>query len=255
MSTITRPYILSIAGFDPSAGAGVLADIKTFEGLHLYGLGISTATTVQTDVEFFDCRWEELTVVQKQVEVLSARFSFQVVKIGIVPSLDFLNQLLDTIHQNIPQAKIVWDPVYASSTGFQFLEKKWDENALKNVLRKITLLTPNANEAIVFGEENDSITAAKNLSAFCSVLLKGGHTTDAQATDILFHQQQEFSFVQERLDGFSKHGSGCVLSSAIAAYLAKGEDLEKACAKAKKYIHSYLQSSNSLLGYHVLAEK
>ncbi len=254
MSTIARPYILSIAGFDPSAGAGVLADIKTFEGLHLYGLGISTAITIQTDVQFFDCRWEELAVVQKQVEVLSARFSFHVVKIGIVPSLTYLNQLLDTIHQCIPQAKIVWDPVYASSTGFQFVEENWNENILQNVLRKISLLTPNSNEAITFGKEKDSINAGKKLSAFCAVLLKGGHSTDAQATDILFYNQQEFSFVQERLDGFAKHGSGCVLSSAIAAYLAKGEDLEHACAKAKSYIHSYLQSSNSLLGYHVLAE-
>ena len=197
MSTIARPYILSIAGFDPSAGAGVLADIKTFEGLHLYGLGISTAITIQTDVQFFDCRWEELAVVQKQVEVLSARFSFHVVKIGIVPSLTYLNQLLDTIHQCIPQAKIVWDPVYASSTGFQFVEENWNENILQNVLRKISLLTPNSNEAITFGKEKDSINAAKKLSAFCAVLLKGGHSTDAQATDILFYNQQEFSFVQE----------------------------------------------------------
>jgi len=254
MSTITRSFILSIAGFDPSAGAGVLADIKTFEGLHVHGLGISTAITIQTDLKFFDCRWEELAVVQKQVEVLSARFSFQVVKIGIVPSLDYLNQLLDTIHQNIPQAKIVWDPVCASSTGYQFLEKNWELDLLQNILQKISLITPNTNEALIFAKENDAIDAAKKLSAFCAVLLKGGHSTDANATDILFYNQQEFSFAQERLDGFSKHGSGCVLSSAIAAYLAKGEDLEHACAKAKKYIHSYLQSSNSLLGYHVLAE-
>ena len=252
--SLNRPYILSIAGFDPSAGAGVLADVKTFEGIGVYGLAISTAATIQTDLEFVACYWESIDIVQKQLEVLSARFSLQVVKIGIVPSFVYLNKLIDAIHQNIPQAKIVWDPVYASSTGFQFLEKNWEVDLLQNILQKISLITPNTNEALIFAKENDTIDAAKKLSAFCAVLLKGGHSADAHATDILFYNQQEFSFAQERLDGFSKHGSGCVLSSAIAAYLAKGEDLEHACAKAKIYIHSYLKSSNSLLGYHVLAE-
>ena len=121
--SLNRPYILSIAGFDPSAGAGVLADIKTFEGVGVYGLAISTATAIQTDVEFVDCIWEELSVVKKQVKILANRFSFDVVKIGIVPSLIYLNELLDFIVEIIPNAKVVWDPVYASSTGYQFIDK------------------------------------------------------------------------------------------------------------------------------------
>ncbi len=242
---------MSIAGFDPSAGAGVLADIKTFEGVGVYGLAISTATAIQTDVEFVDCIWEELSVVKKQVKILANRFSFDVVKIGIVPSLIYLNELLDFIVEIIPNAKVVWDPVYASSTGYQFIDKDWQEETLQSVLKKVFLITPNAIEARVFAQEDNAVNAAKRLANYCSVLLKGGHVDGVKSIDTLFYNQQEFSFENDRLNGFSKHGSGCVLSSAIAAYLAKGEPVEISCAKGKKYIHSYLQSSNSLLGYHV----
>lgn len=252
--SLTRPYILSIAGFDPSAGAGVLADVKTFEGIGVYGLAVSTATTIQTDLAFLDCDWENISVVKKQVETLLARFTFDVIKIGIVPSLAYLNELLEFILANIPQAKIVWDPVYQSSTGYQFIEQEWNDKTLQAILQKVYLITPNANEACVFGKYESAVAAAKSLAKFCAVLLKGGHAEGVQSTDVLYLNSNEFHFTNERLNGFSKHGSGCVLSSAIAAYLAKGEDLEVACSSGKKYIHSYLQSSNSLLGYHVSVE-
>jgi hydroxymethylpyrimidine/phosphomethylpyrimidine kinase len=135
------------------------------------------------------------------------------------------------------------------------LEKTWKENDLVEVLRKIYLITPNIDEAVIFGKVDSAIDASKKMSEFCAVFLKGGHSEGDQSTDILFYKNQEIAFAQNRLEGYSKHGSGCVMSSAIAAYLAKGEELQIACAKAKKYIHSYLQSSNSLLGYHVLTEE
>ena len=249
--SLVRPYVLSIAGFDPSAGAGVLADIKTFEGAHVYGLGISTAIAIQTDEEFVECRWEKLEVIQQQITLLFNRFSPKVVKIGIVPSLPFLNSMIDTIFSCDTEVRIIWDSVYTSSTGFQFIEENWTDRELYSILKRIYLLTPNVQEASVLANEKEAITAAKKLSEYCHVLLKGGHSNLSSSTDILFSQGNEKHFAQERLQNISKHGSGCVLSSAIAAYVAKGESLESACALAKKYIHVFLKSSNSLLGYHV----
>jgi len=248
---IDRPYALSIAGFDPSAGAGVLADVKTFEGLRVYGLAISTAVAIQTDEEFVECRWENIEEVKKQIELLLKRYSPQYIKIGIVPSLFFLNQILDDVLKNNSNAKIIWDPVYTSSTGFQFMDKNWKNEDLFKVLKRIYLLTPNRDEAIILSREKDALKGAKKLSEYCSVLLKGGHNNELSSTDILFSKGGEKYFEQQRLQNVSKHGSGCVLSSAITACLAKGESLENACARGKEYIYSFLKSSNSLLGYHV----
>lgn len=249
---INRPYVLSIAGFDPSAGAGVLADVKTLEGLKVYGLAISTSIAIQTDKTFFECRWEDINVVKFQIRILFERYAPQVIKVGLIPSISYLNEIVDFIFSLNSEVKIIWDPVHTSSTGYQFIEDNWSEYEIHHALSRIYLLTPNRNEVKILSNVDDALSGAKKLSEYCSILLKGGHSDGQSSTDILFSNASEIVFKQERFENASKHGSGCVLSSAIAAYVAQGQSLESACENAKKYINSFLKSSNSLIGYHAV---
>ncbi|MEL7003586.1 MAG: bifunctional hydroxymethylpyrimidine kinase/phosphomethylpyrimidine kinase, partial [Bacteroidota bacterium] len=115
-----RPTVLSIAGFDPSGGAGLLADIKAFEQLKCYGLGVSTALTVQNDVKFEKTKWIEWEFIKEQLQLLFERFPIAYVKIGIVENLMVLRQIINFILDQNKSAKIVLDPVLKSSTGFIF---------------------------------------------------------------------------------------------------------------------------------------
>ncbi|MCX6180617.1 MAG: hydroxymethylpyrimidine/phosphomethylpyrimidine kinase [Bacteroidetes bacterium] len=244
--------VLSVAGFDRSAGAGVLADIKTFERFKVYGLGVSTATTFQTDKIFQDCVWVKVEDVLRQLNLLFDRFEVACVKIGIVPNIYFLSTVVSEIKSLSPDTKIVWDPVYKSSTGFSFFSPVTDDFIFTEVLKNLTLLTPNVSEALFFGKEERVQESAKRLSAFCSVLLKDGHGEGETSTDILYLKEgNEISLSSPRLKGAAKHGSGCVLSAAITSLLAQGESLEQSCKEAKEYMSKFLISSNELLGYHV----
>ncbi|MFM7021530.1 MAG: hydroxymethylpyrimidine/phosphomethylpyrimidine kinase [Flavobacteriales bacterium] len=246
-----REIVLSVAGFDPSAGAGVLADIKTFERFRVYGLGISTATTFQTDKVFQDCIWVKVEEVLRQLNLLFDRFEVACVKIGIVPDIYFLSAVISEIKSLSPDTAIVWDPVYKSSTGFSLFKEVGDDFILAQTLGQLTLITPNHQEALFFGKEDDEQKSAKKMSAFCNVLLKDGHGTGATSTDILYLKNgDEIKISSERIQGAAKHGSGCVLSAAIASLLAQGHNADKACREAKEYISKFLTSSKELLGYH-----
>ena len=246
-----RQIVLSIAGFDPSAGAGVLADIKTFERFKVYGLGISTATTFQTDKIFQDCVWVKVEEVLRQLNLLFNRFEVSCVKIGIVPDIYFLSTIVSEIKSLSPDTQIVWDPVYKSSTGFSFFAEVKDEFILSEVLKNLTLITPNHSEALFFGKEENEQKSAKRLSAFCSVLLKDGHGEGERSTDVLYLKNgEEILLSSQRIKAAAKHGSGCVLSAAIVAQLAQGHSIEESCGEAKKYISQFLVSSNELLGHH-----
>ncbi|MBI3510436.1 MAG: hydroxymethylpyrimidine/phosphomethylpyrimidine kinase [Bacteroidetes bacterium] len=244
-----RPYVLSVAGFDPSGGAGILADIKTLEQHHVYGIAVITGITLQAEEKFHWVKWENVEEVAGAIEVLMNVYKVDVVKTGIVPSLEFLSEIISCVKKNNPSAKIIVDPVIRSSTGFDLLGKhNWNE--LKKILENIFLLTPNADEAMKLTGDALPEEAAKKLSAYCHVLLKGGHHRDKPGTDQLFTGGSCIEIQPFRNNIFSKHGSGCVLSSAIAAEIASGRGLETACTRAKKYTEEFLFSNSSLLGYH-----
>jgi len=248
-----RQIVLSVAGFDPSAGAGVLADIKTFERFKVYGLGISTATTFQTDKIFEDCVWVKPEEVLRQLNLLFDRFDVAYVKIGIVPDIYFLSTVVSEIKSLSINTQIVWDPVYKSSTGFSFFAPVSDEFILSEVLKNLTLITPNHSEALFFGKEENEQKSAKKLSAYCNVLLKDGHGEGEIATDILYLKNgEEITLSSERIKGAAKHGSGCVLSAGIISLLAQDYSIEAACRESKEYITRFLMSSNELLGYHAV---
>jgi len=244
-----RPYVLSIAGLDPSGGAGILADVKTFEQHQVYGFGICSALTVQNDDAFYKVQWLSAPEIIAQLEPLVTKFPLATCKIGIIRNWEVLDEVLTFLKSKNPDLPIVLDPVLQASAGyvFQTIETGWHQ-----VLPKLSLITPNYNEMKQLGSDSSPEETALSLSATCAVLLKGGHHPAALGTDYLFQNGHYLAFKPGSTEVFPKHGSGCVLSAAIAANLALGHALPEACRRAKKYTESFLSSTPALLGYHYL---
>ncbi|MEA5256794.1 hydroxymethylpyrimidine/phosphomethylpyrimidine kinase [Arcicella aquatica] len=245
-----RPFVLSIAGLDPSAGAGILADIKTFEQHQIYGLGVCSAITFQHDNHFEGVTWLDNQTIIHQAKLLFDKYPIDFVKIGLVQSLKDLDEIINTLLSWNSTIKIIWDPILKASAGFDFHENI-NQILLEKILKKIYLITPNLPELQLLVVGGSSVEQkAFGLSKFCNVYLKGGHSDNEICKDILFTGINTFSFTAERIPNGEKHGSGCVLSSAITANLSKGLSLEETCENAKHYMNQFLKSNPSLLGYH-----
>lgn len=241
--------MLSIAGFDPSGGAGLLADIKVFEQHGLTGLAVNTANTFQNDTEFDGLDWLTISQIEKQLTVLFRKFEVKYVKIGLIESLDTLGQVIDLLEKHslgrLP--KIIWDPILKASAGFSFHDSL-NMDQLASVLKRLYLVTPNLKEANILFPDLDWNTL-QVAPTQCNILLKGGHSIDQNSNDILFSETGRHDFFGERLTN-DKHGTGCVLSAAIVANLAGCFDLPRACLKAKEYITQFINSNTSMLGGH-----
>lgn len=237
MST-NKPFVLSIAGFDPSAGAGVLADIKTMEQCGVYGLGVNSANTFQNEKEFNGVEWISFESMQKQLVPLFRKYTIEVAKIGLIENLEVLRKVCLFLKAQQPAIKIIWDPILSASAGFSF-HSNISQQQLTEVLKLVYLITPNQPEYTALG-------SLKGVN----VLLKGGHAE--KKNDVLILQSGEEKIIQGS-DALlqPKHGSGCVLSSAIASYLALDKSLLEACILAKEYVERLLESNEGLLGYHV----
>ena len=245
-----RPIVLSIAGFDPCGGAGILADIKTFEQQKVYGLGINTAQTLQTEDAFISIKWEKGDDILHALETMLDKYPVGAIKVGIVQNIRILKNIVSLVNQKNTEIKIVVDTIIKSSTGFDFWEGKINEAVLIDLLSKTYLITPNYNEALQLIPGADAKESARKLSAYCHVLLKGGHNPSEPGVDYLY-SREGIEMLEGNTQGiYTKHGSGCVLSAAIAANLALGFDLISSCRNAKKYIEQFLSSNKTLLGYH-----
>src|SRR5688572_864602 len=247
--TQKRPVALSIAGFDPSSGAGVTADLKTFEAHKVQGLGVCTAITFENDSEFDGLEWLPQEKLEAQLKPLFRKFRIRTVKIGLIRDLETLNWLVDYLLSKDPEMHIIWDPILKASAGFTFHENL-ERSKLENLCRKLFLITPNWPEMEQLAPGMPAEEGAQFFSKFCTVFLKGGHNELQKGRDFLFQEHKKQSFRPGKISKFSKHGSGCVLSAALTALLAKDYPLEKACLKAKKYVTQFLNSNPGLLGYH-----
>lgn len=239
---------MSLAGLDPSGGAGLLADIKTFEAQNTYGLGVCTALTVQTDSEFLGAEWITADRIIAQAMPLLEKFPVTFCKIGLIAHPDTLLEVLPALRAIRPGLRFILDPVLKASAGYVFhaaLTQQW-----MAVLPHVYLLTPNYEEAIAMSGAPDGETGARKMAAFCHVLLKGGHRPDKPGWDTLYNGNEHTDFMPVAVDALPKHGSGCVLSAAITAALARGMPLREACEAGKNYTLRYLQSSPGLLGWH-----
>lgn len=246
-----RPIAVSIAGFDPTGGAGVLADIKTFEQFHVLGMGVLSATTIQTERSFLKVNWLSYSEIIQQLEPLVANYAIAVVKIGIIESLETMDALVSWLLEMIPNCKIIWDPVLAASSGFE-LHSEIETSLLQGILKRIYLLTPNVPEARKLTGLLDEIESGFQLGEYTNVLLKGGHSAVREGVDLLIENKRPVDVdVKTAGKKTEKHGSGCILSSAIAAGLAQGWTLALACERGKEYTEKRLSSNKQLLAYHV----
>ena len=244
-------YILSIAGHDPSAGAGLSSDIKTFEAHGLYGLSVCTAITMQNDNSFKACTWITIAQILAQIDILFERFEIPVVKIGIVQSWDVLLIILEKLHSLNPKVKIVLDPIFKASAGFDFRADQ-EYKLLDTIWKRCYFVTPNYEEIQKLYPEKSIADTIDYMRNFTNIYLKGGHREDRKGWDeIYLNPTGNFSIPPIATHVFDKHGSGCVLSSALASNFALNIDIENACKAAKYYTEHYLNSHASALGTHI----
>jgi hydroxymethylpyrimidine/phosphomethylpyrimidine kinase len=247
-----RPYVLSIAGLDPSGGAGLLADIKAFEQHGVFGFGVCSALTVQNENAFRKLHWLDSVQIIEQIEPLAELHAIAACKIGIIQDVGIFAEVCGYLKKRNPTMRIVFDPVWKASAGFAFhphlLLDQWLE-----ALEWVDIITPNYPEMEQLSLQEPLRDAINRLAQRCAVLLKGGHHPSSPGTDVLFQANSQVEFKSSGRPVFPKHGSGCVLSSAIAANLALGYPLATACHQAKQYIEQFLSSHPSLLGHHSCA--
>jgi len=238
-----RKLAMSIAGFDPSGGAGVLADVKTFEQLKVYAFGVLTANTFQDDASVKRVDWMTTTDIIAQIDVVLDKFAVFWFKIGIVENSEALEAIAAHIKSRVPAAKITWDPVLKSSSGFPFFAEK-QPGTLPGL---VDIITPNLPEfETLIGSEERALEQSHRQMIY----LKGGHRDDHPGKDTLFWNGKKYP-LNPRTGGVTpKHGSGCVFSSALCAHLALGNPVIRACLKSKRYVEKVLSSNPTLLGWH-----
>lgn len=246
----THNYILSIAGIDPSSGAGITSDIKTFEAHGLYGLSVCTGISIQNDIHFENCIWTAPEDILSQIDILFDRFTIPVVKIGIVESWPTMLLILKKLYVLNPDVIIIVDPIIMATSGFNFhLEENQD--VLDEIWNYCFLVTPNYDEIQHLYPKLDIEETIEHISKKTNLYLKGGHRKDKKGWDELYHSEIVMVNIPPSTKKISeKHGSGCVLSSAIASNLSKEIELEDAVREAKFYTEKFLNSNTSLLGNH-----
>lgn len=250
------PYVLAIGGFDPSGGAGVLADIKTMESHGVMGLAAITANTLQTEDSFQKVLPIAQETVEAQIALLLQRYRLAAVKIGLVPSLKSLLRYLTLIECQQPAIPIIWDPVLSATAGnrnFWSLEKP----LLTQILAKCTLCTPNVPEAEILFDNLSPAQVAEQ--THCAVVVKGGHRkADENCVVDTLYTAGAMDEIRISKSSGSKHGTGCVYASSVASQLAiiqadlrpSRDALLQACRQAQQYVAEYIASSPSLLGFH-----
>lgn len=266
MNKRTRPTVLTIAGYDPSAGAGLLADIKTFESNKVYGIGVVSALTWQNESEFERVEWISAEKIISQIEILFRKSKVEYVKIGLIENVETFSSVVHYLKNYNSTIRIVWDPILKASAGFDFHQNS-NLKAWQDLLPHLYLITPNWQEIAWLSSGKEGLEAAKELAQYCNIFLKGGHNSEKLGYDYLVvscqlsvdsHQLERntqyaihtTTFKPKAIDVTPKHGSGCVLSSALTAFLARGFREQKACLLAKEYVTRFLLSNPTLLGYH-----
>ena len=242
-----------VAGYDQSGGAGVLADIKTLEAHGVYGYAAMTGLTFQNEHAIRRVQWLTMKDVKEQIDLCFESTGFSWVKIGITESMGVAGTIIDRIREHNPAARVVLDPVIRASSGTGFWDRL-DRQEWEDVAGRCYMVTPNWDEMewLYTGEDIQSMCAKLSSQMGCCVYLKGGHHPETRGRDYLW-MEGEVEVLDPADNGellTPKHGSGCVLSSALTANLALGYPLPIAAERSKRYIEKYLGSNKTLLGWH-----
>jgi len=239
------PAVLTIAASDPSGGAGIEADLKVFARHGVFGMSAITALTVQNAAGLQDVHPTPVETFRKILAALAADQPIKAIKIGVLPNVEIIEAVADFLAErdSIP---VVLDPVFQASRGGRLAAADTLKAIRERLLPRVTLFTPNLEEAKTYGLEQvpqveDRSRPIFNLLGAKAVLLKGGHR-EGEIRDALLFPESAVIWTEPRLPG-TFHGLGCALSSAIAANLAQGKKLRFAVGKARAYVRKQMKKA------------
>lgn len=244
---------VTIAGSDSAGGAGIQADIKSFAARGVYGASVITAVTAQNTMGVSAVHNVPTEIVAKQIDAVFDDLDVGAVKIGMVSSVE----IIQVIAQKLAEFEIknvVLDPVMVAESGDSLIEQEAVEEIVSQLFPKALVVTPNLHEAAkllkteIAKNKEEMKKQALQLSEMGSenVIVKGGHSGENQACDVLIHDKNEYWFCHPFVETQNTHGTGCSLSSAIAAEIAKGEKIVKATEIAKEWLHGAIANSDKL---------
>lgn len=242
---------LTIAGSDSGGGAGIQADLKTMSALGVYGASVITAVTAQNTRGVTAVHGIPAAIVTAQLAAVLSDLDVKAIKIGMVGDRAVISAIAAALTGcRIP---IVLDPVMIATSGDRLIGEGAEMALFQELLPLATLLTPNVPEAAVLLNTESATNVAqmreqaRELAALGpAVLLKGGHLATDDATDVFFYEGRPELLTAPRILSPNTHGTGCTLSSAVAAHLAKGMDLRAAVHAAKRYISEAIAASDAL---------
>ena len=252
-----QPVCLSIAGLDPSGGAGVIADVRTFSAFGCFPTAVITSITFQNTNGVFGAEHQSGVTVSRQADPVFQDYSVAAVKTGMLPSKEVIEATAAIIEIQKVKSLVV-DPVVRSTSGYDLI----DDPALRSLIKRMfplsILITPNIPEAeriagFEIRDRADLERAAVKMRELgaTNILIKGGHVVDGLhqpgvATDHLFTPNGVQMYEGEYFKTMATHGTGCVLSAAIAANLAFGNDLHSSIAAAKKFVSEAIRTAPHL---------
>jgi hydroxymethylpyrimidine/phosphomethylpyrimidine kinase len=251
---MTVPVALTIAGSDSSGGAGIQADLKTFAALGVYGASIITALTAQNTQGVVGIHPVPPDFVTAQIDAVFADLAIGAVKIGMLSGEATVAAVADGLRRWSPK-NVVLDTVMVASSGARLLAADAVDALREQLVPLASLITPNLPEAAVLLDEpvaaNEAVIErqGRQLLAFgCrAVLIKGGHGEGSASIDYLIDAHRTLTLSAPRISAKNTHGTGCALSSAIAAGLAKGEAMESAVRNAKDWISGAIAAADHLV--------
>lgn len=250
---MTIPVALTIAGSDSSGGAGVQADLKTFAALGVYGASVITALTAQNTTGVSGIHQVPADFVTAQIDAVFSDLDVSAVKIGMVADRAIIEAIVAGLARWSPK-HIVLDPVMVATSGDHLLAVDAVATLRTGLIPRAGLVTPNLpeaaallGEAVATSEAAIASQGARLLAMGCrAVLIKGGHGQGSESIDYLFAGEGTIALPAPRVATKNTHGTGCSLSSAIAAGLAKGEELEAAVRQAKAWISAAIAAADRL---------
>ncbi len=248
--TLRKVAALTIAGSDSGGNAGIQADLRAFHFFGVHGCTAITALTAQNPFGVNAVLSSDADFITEQIEAVIEVYDIRAVKTGMLCTAEIIEAVADnlTLRTRIPK---VVDPVMVATSGAALLEADAVEMLSRCLLPRADLITPNLPEAealLASSLTTDEAVAEGARTLFdrygCAVLIKGGHAGDARASDLLFDGESCLRFSVPRIaDPVSTHGTGCSLSSAIAAALACGHDLRDAVAEGKAYVYEAIRTA------------
>lgn len=244
---------VTIAGSDSGGGAGIQADLKTFSALGVYGASVIAALTAQNTKGVTGIHDVPADFVTAQIDAVFSDLAVNAVKIGMLSNPKTIEAVAAGL-KKYRQERVVLDPVMVAASGDRLLVPEAVETLRRTLIPQATVITPNLPEAAALLEgplartETEMREQGEKLLALGAraVLVKGGHGEGAESVDFLISPTSTARLASERVDTRNTHGTGCTLSSAIAAGLAKGLDLNEAVQQAKNYISAAIKASDGL---------